>query len=131
MVWDLVDITKMSKNEVLQQVFPEELEYIYDKKRVRELHRYEGYMNQIMAVAAGFGGGDNAKEYVQDVTDHIQELADNNEDKVDIRDLHSELEELKAKDELTYEEEKKIVDLKQQIDEKLDKEMDKLRNLRK
>jgi len=122
----------MSKREVLQQVYPDELEHIFDKKREKELHRYEGYMNQIMAVSAGFGGGDSAKQYVEDVMNQIKELSnENKEDEVDIRDSYAELEKLQNKDELTYKDEKQIVELKQKIDEKLDKEMNKLRNLRK
>lgn len=123
----------MSKKEVLTQVYPDELDYIFDKKREQELKRYMGYFNQIMAVSAGFGGGDSAKEYVKEIASTIEELSNNKDTdkKTDIRELHSEYEELKKKDDLSIYEEKRLVELKHRIDEYLDRELSKLMNLRK
>ena len=45
----------MSKNEVLEQVYPDELKYIFKKKREKEIQRYEGYRHMMIAIAAGFG----------------------------------------------------------------------------
>lgn len=46
----------MSKQEVLTQVYPDELEYIFRKKREKEINQYESYRHTMIAVAAGFGG---------------------------------------------------------------------------
>ncbi|MFW5916453.1 MAG: hypothetical protein ACOCTM_03165 [Bacteroidota bacterium] len=75
MVWDIQQITGMTKMEVLNQIYPDELEIIFEKKREKKLRRYMGYLNQIMAVSAGFGGGDAAQDYVQDVIDQIKFLS--------------------------------------------------------
>ncbi len=45
----------MSKQEVLSQVYPDELEYIFRKKRDREIKRYDNYRHMMIAIAAGFG----------------------------------------------------------------------------
>lgn len=40
----------------MTQVYPDELEYIFRKKREKEINRYESYRHTMIAVAAGFGG---------------------------------------------------------------------------
>lgn len=40
----------------MTQVYPEELEYIFRKKREKEINQYESYRHTMIAVAAGFGG---------------------------------------------------------------------------
>lgn len=40
----------------MTQVYPDELEYIFRKKREKEINQYESYRHTMIAVAAGFGG---------------------------------------------------------------------------
>lgn len=96
----------MSKNEVLTQVYPDEIDYIFDKKREKELKRYMGYLNNIMAVSAGFGGGDSAEEYVQDIMDKIRKLSNSKQNKenknreITKEDIKKNTERLKFKEKL-------------------------------
>lgn len=96
----------MSKKEVLEQVYPDELEYIFRKKREKEIQRYEGYRNVMIAIAAGFGaetedGESLYKIYNQQLDEIIEELKGTRE----------------------YEGEKEYTP------EDIDKELDKLRGL--
>lgn len=43
----------MSKNEILTQVYPDEIEYIYDQERTKEIRRVEGMYNQLIAGLLG------------------------------------------------------------------------------
>lgn len=115
----------MSKYEVLTQIYPDELKYIFDKKREKEIKRYQGYFNQIMAVAAGIGGGDSANEYVQDIISHIKELSntDNKSEGPSINDLYQEKKKLHSKDSLSEDERLRLKELNNQIKEKLDQEL--------
>ncbi|MCF8002443.1 MAG: hypothetical protein K9K76_11395 [Halanaerobiales bacterium] len=121
----------MSKKEVLEQVYPDELEYIFEKKKEKELKRYMGYMNQIMAVTAGFGGGDAAKEYVENIKEAIEELSDNKkkEESSNINDWYSEYKKLQNKENRTAEEQRRINRLKDKMDNHIDNEINKLKGL--
>lgn len=39
----------------MTQVYPDELEHIFRKKREKEINQYESYRHTMIAVAAGFG----------------------------------------------------------------------------
>lgn len=124
----------MSKKEVLTQVYPDEIVFIFEKKREKELKRYMGYLNQIMAVSAGFGGGESAKEYVQDVVDRVKEL--NGDDKNNkgqeedkISNLHERKKELEEKENLTAKEKEKLKDINEQIKIKMRKQLDRLKGM--
>lgn len=109
MVWEIVDITGMSKKEVLEQVYPDELEYIFRKKREKEIQRYEGYQHLMIAVAAGFGaetedGESLYKIYNQQLDEIIEELKGTREyegeKKYTPEDIDRELEKLKGLQEI-------------------------------
>lgn len=79
LIWELVDITRMSKKEVLEQIYPDELEYIFRKKQEREIRRFESYQHLMIAVAAGFGaetenGESLYKVYSEQLNDIIEQL---------------------------------------------------------
>lgn len=95
----------MSKNEVLEQVYPDELEYIFKKKREKEIQRYEGYRHMMIAIAAGFGaetedGESLYKIYNQQLDEIIEELKGTGEyegeKKYTPEDIDRELEKLKG-----------------------------------
>lgn len=84
-VWQIQDITGMSKKEVLEQVYPDELEIIFERKRQQEIQRYEDYRHTMIAVAAGFGGktedGKTLFEiYNKQIDDVINQLENGNQD---------------------------------------------------
>jgi hypothetical protein len=122
----------MSKREVLEQVYPGEIEYIFDKKREHELKRYIGYMNQIMAASSAFGGGDASKEYIENVKTYIKELSSNEskEKTNNINDWYREYETLKNKDNLDPKDKKRIVELKEKMDDHINKEINKLKGIK-
>lgn len=95
----------MSKNEVLEQVYPDELEYIFKKKREKEIQRYECYRHMMIAIAAGFGaetedGESLYKIYNQQLDEIIEELKGTREyegeKKYTPEDIDRELEKLKG-----------------------------------
>jgi len=99
----------MSKNEVLEQVYPDELEYIFRKKREKEIQRYEGYRHMMIAIAAGFGaetedGESLYKIYNQQLDEIIEELKGTREyegeKKYTPEDIDRELEKLKGLQEI-------------------------------
>mgnify|MGYP001428706323 CR=1 FL=1 len=103
LVWELVDITGMSKSEVLEQIYPDELEYIFKKKREKEIQRYEGYQHLMIAVAAGFGaetenGESLYKVYSEQLNDIIEQLkgTEVEEKEYTPEDVDRELEKLKG-----------------------------------
>lgn len=121
----------MSKREVLTQVYPDELDYIFEKQRERELKRYLGYLNQIMAVSAGFGGGDSAQEYIDMIQEQVRELSsdEEQEEKNNINEWYKEYDQLKNKDDRTAEEQRRINRLKDKMDNHIDNEINKLKGL--
>lgn len=80
MIWEIQGITGMSKKEVLEQIYPDELDYIFRKKRDKEIQRYEGYRHTMIAVAAGFGGKTEDdkplfevyNQYLDEIIDQLQ-----------------------------------------------------------
>jgi len=69
----------MSKSEVLEQIYPDELEYIFRKKQERETRRFESYQHLMIAIAAGFGaetenGESLYKVYSEQLNDIIEQL---------------------------------------------------------
>lgn len=95
----------MSKNEVLEQVYPDELEYIFRKKREKEIQRYEGYRHMMIAIAAGFGAKTEDDESLYEIYN---------------RQLDQIIDELKGTD---------GPEEKEYTPEDIDKELDKLRRL--
>lgn len=84
-VWQIQEITGMSKKEVLEQVYPDELEIIFERKRQQEIQRYEDYRHTMIAIAAGFGGktedGKTLFEiYNKQIDDVINQLENGNQD---------------------------------------------------
>lgn len=120
----------MSKNEVLNQIYPDEIEYIFDIQRRNELEKYTGYLNQFMAASSAFGGGDNAKKYIEDLIDHINLLSGNEESSSNIDDWYQEYEELKEKETKTIKDEKRIKELKEKMNNHIDSEINKLKGLK-
>ncbi len=96
----------MSKKEVLEDIYPEELDYIYQKKKEKELNKYEGYRHQLLSVMAGSGAKTESGDSLFSL--YMKEL----NDKIDI---------LENKD-------KPVVN-KHYTPETIDKELDKLRGL--
>lgn len=103
LVWELVDITGMSKSEVLEQIYPDELEYIFKKKREREIRRFESYQHLMIAVAAGFGaetenGESLYKVYSEQLNDIIEQLKGTEVEEKEYvpEDVDRELEKLKG-----------------------------------
>ena len=85
----------MSKREVLTQIYPDELEYIFQKKREAEIQRYEDYRHMMMAVAAGFGSktedGETLFEiYSRQLDEIIGKLEGVKTEKVDIENEYTE-----------------------------------------
>ena len=88
-MWEIQDITKMSKEEVLTQVYPDEIEYIFRKKRQQVEERYEGYLHQLNAILAGFGaktedGCSFYEKYQQQIVEIIKALEGTENKKEDI-----------------------------------------------
>jgi hypothetical protein len=84
-VWEIVDITGMSKKDVLDQVYPDELEYIFRKKKDQEIQRLEKYKHTMIAIAAGFGSKTESGEslfkiYNEEITKAIDNLKNNSQD---------------------------------------------------
>ena len=82
-------MTKMSKEEVLTQVYPDEIEYIFRKKRQQVVERYEGYLHQLNAILAGFGaktedGSSFYEIYQRQIVGIIEELGGKENRKEDI-----------------------------------------------
>lgn len=96
----------MSKKEVLEQVYPDELEYIFKKKKEKEIQRYESYKHTMIAVAAGFGaetkdGESLYKIYNQQLNEIIDQLQGKGESepekkKYTPKDIDKELDKLKG-----------------------------------
>lgn len=120
----------MSKKEVLNEIYPDELEYIFDIQRRRELERYSDYLNQFMATSSAFGGGDSAKEYIENLIDHINILSGNEENNSNIDDWYKEYEKLKEKDDKTINDKKRIKELKEKMDKHIENEINKLKGLK-
>ncbi|MFW6327556.1 MAG: hypothetical protein ACOC2F_04520 [Bacteroidota bacterium] len=124
----------MSKKQILEQVYIDEVEYIYEEKRQKELQRYTGYLNQIMAAAAGSGaGGKTAKNYVQDVIEHIKKLSSDEEKEQQkdksITELYYEKKELEEKEELSQTEKEKLAKIETKIDELFQGEIGKFKSM--
>lgn len=96
----------MSKQEVLTQVYADELEYIFRKKREKEINRYESYRHTMTAVAAGFGGKNEDGETLFEIYS---------------RQLNEIIGQLESVD--------KSMEEKEYTPDGIDKELDKLRGL--
>lgn len=126
----------MSKKEVLDQVYPDELEIIYQKKKEREIVRHEGYRHNLVAIAAGMGGRTEDDkplygEYMQQLNDTIDLLAGEKSVSVtgDIDAWFEEYEVLKNKETPTPEEQTRITELKKIMNDHIDGEVKKLKHL--
>lgn len=135
LIWEIQDITGMSKKEILEQIYPDEVEYILRKKNEKEIRRYEDYRHTMIAIAAGFGaetedGESLYKVYTQQLDKIISILSGEKIDERDNIDIwYEEYEELKSKENLTEEEEDRIRELKRLMNEHIDNEINKLRGL--
>ncbi|AZO96128.1 hypothetical protein [Halocella sp. SP3-1] len=136
----MIDIKGMSKREVLEQIYPDEIEIIFkqhaQQQQLQEIKRYEGYLWSMRAVAAGMGGetkdGKSLYEvYTKELINNIKKLSDIEDDSssFDVNEAYYEYEKLKNKDNLTVEEEQRKAELKQQLDEHINNEINKLKKI--
>ncbi|SDM21028.1 hypothetical protein [Halarsenatibacter silvermanii] len=68
----------MSKKEVLEDVYPDELEYIFEEMRREECRRYMDYYNQLAAGMVGQTKKDDRtiEKYIEEIIKEIKELSD-------------------------------------------------------
>ena len=66
----------MTKKEILTEIYPDELDYIFEEMKLRELKRYEGYYNELMAGLIGnTKEGDNTiPNYFNEINNAIKKL---------------------------------------------------------
>ena len=60
----------MNKFDILEQVYPDELEYIFDQGRISEIHRLEGLITQMHA----FGSGEGPKKWFEGIAERYNKL---------------------------------------------------------
>lgn len=141
-VLKLVDIKGMSKREVLEEIYPDELETIFKRnaqqQQLREIKRYEAYLWNLRTVAAGMGGetqrGESLYEiYSKELINTIKKLSnvevESKNASFDVNGAYYEYERLKNKDNLSTEEEQRINELKQQLNEHINSEINKLKSI--
>ena len=125
----------MSKKEILTQVYPDELEEIFEYEKINELKRYENYLWHIRAVAAGMGaktkdGSSLYEIYTKEIADIIKNITDDKQEQsFDVNKAYYEYKELKEKDNLTKEEQERHDELKKKLNDHIDNEINKLRNI--
>lgn len=141
-VLKLVDIKGMSKREVLEQIYPDELKTIFkqyaQQQQLKEIKRYEAYLWNMRAVAAGMGGETKSGEslyeiYSKELINTIKKISDveveSKDSSFDVNTAYYEYEGLKNKDSLSTEEEQRTNELKQQLDEHINSEINKLKTI--
>ncbi len=121
----------MTKKQVLEDIYPDELEFIFDRMRLKELKRYEDYYNEIIASFFVFGGGDAAKDYFEKIIARIKILS---QDKKELSEPAGGIDQwyeqytlLDQKEKLTEEEEKAKKKLKEMMNKHIDSEISKLK----
>ena len=67
----------MSKSEVLEQVYPDELDYIFEQGRIKEIQRLEGYITQMHS----FGSGKSSEKWFERIVERYNTLTDAAPDK--------------------------------------------------
>lgn len=67
----------MNKADILEQVYPDELEYIFEQGRINEIQRLEGLITQMHA----FGSGEGPKKWFERIVERYNTLTDAAPDK--------------------------------------------------
>lgn len=76
----------MSKERVLTEVYPDEIEFIFENRRNKEIKRYEDHRYTMIAVAAGMGAKTKDDKSLYEVLNHhLDEIIEklNNVEKTD------------------------------------------------